>query len=88
MLVDVLKRSDGLFLVTEYLDDLLTRQHLLYEAVYLGQPLLLRAEEVSRALTQLGGGHRHRHRHRYAYERQRDAQHDHRGKCGHDGDDR
>ena len=44
LFVDILELTDSLFLMTEYLDDLLTCHHLLDEAVDTCQALLLRAE--------------------------------------------
>ena len=78
LLVDALEVVNGLLLVTERLHHLLTRHHLLDEAVHAGQRLLLRAEVAARPLAKPCGGYRHQHGDEDAHTRQRNAQHHHR----------
>ena len=53
-LVDDLKLFDGLVLVAEDLDHLLSRHHLFDKAVHLGQLLLLYTEVLAGTLAQIG----------------------------------
>ena len=88
MLVDLLELVDGLLFMTEHLDDLLSRHHLLDEAVDTGETFLLGTEIGTAPFAKLGGDDHHHNGHHDADHRQGYAHHNHRGKGDSDGDGR